>query len=268
MLLDLAAPSSGISFPHDLGHTVNRPNGLASTPLGEYLVLRFLTPMEVRTANGLEECPPGTCLIYTPESPEWYRGKNVGFIDDWCHLTGRDVAPVIKQAGIPLNTLFRPACTDFYPLILSEIRREVQRREPMWQDVAASLILRMLLMLGRAAATSAGGTTTGLERQRERLRQVRSQVHEHLADHWTVSKMASLAGLGDNRFMVLYRDCFGVSPMEDLIQTRLLHAQWLLTNTDTTVQQAAEGSGFRSIHYFSRLFHRRIGQPPSTLGKH
>ena len=44
---------------------------------------------------------------------------------------------------------------------------------------------------------------------------------------------------------------------------RVNHAEWLLTNRHTTVAEAAEQAGFRSIHYFSRLFHRRVGCPPS-----
>jgi AraC-like DNA-binding protein len=99
--------------------------------------------------------------------------------------------------------------------------------------------------------------------RRERLRVVREHVHERLADRWTVAKMAKLADLGENRFAVLYRECFGISPLEDLIRVRLHHAEWLLTNRRTTVTEAAERSGFQSIHYFSRLFRRRVGCPPS-----
>jgi AraC-like DNA-binding protein len=80
--------------------------------------------------------------------------------------------------------------------------------------------------------------------------------------------MAKLAKLGENRFAVLYREFFGVSPMEDLIQARLHHAERLLTIRHVTVGEAAERSGFRSVHYFSRLFRRRVGCAPSQYSPH
>jgi AraC-like DNA-binding protein len=77
------------------------------------------------------------------------------------------------------------------------------------------------------------------------------------------NRMAALARFGESRFAVLYRQCFGISPIEDLIQARLRHAQRLLTNRHTTVAEAAEKSGFRNVPHFSRLFSRRVGSSPS-----
>lgn len=257
MQLDLATSALGTAFPHDLSHTIDRPGGL-----GQYLLLRFLTPMEVRTECGVEQCQPGTCLVYSPRFPQWYRGRNVGFRDDWCHITGRDVAGVLAQAGIIPNRLLHPRNSEFVPILLSEIRRETQRQEPHWREVMATILCRLLLQLGRAVEEAGRSADRPGELATERLREARVQIHERLADPWTVRKMAHLVGLSESRFGVCYRRCFGISPMEDLIRARLQHACWLLTNQHTAVQQAAEASGFRSIHYFSRLFHRRIGCPP------
>jgi AraC family transcriptional regulator, arabinose operon regulatory protein len=251
---DLQVSMAGTNWPHALGDALDRPNGF-----GEYLFLRFRTPMEVRTARGIETCGPGTCLIYSPGHPQWYRGAGVGFRDDWCHVQGSDVGRLLDQASLPQNTLFAPRGSGFYPLLLEEIRTELQRQEPLWQDVVACLCARLILLLGRAQAHVAAGGP----RRLDALRGVREHVHEDLTRQWTVSQMAKLADLGENRFAVLYRECFGTSPMEDLIRARLSHAQWLLTNRNMTVTEAAAQSGFRNIQYFSRLFRRRVGCRPS-----
>lgn len=257
MLLDLRVSMGGTDWPHELGDVMDRPNGF-----NEYLFLRFRTPMLVLTSRGTEKCRAGTCLIYTPGHPQWYQGDGVGFRDDWCHVSGSDVRPCIDRAGLPLDTLFTPRSTTFVPLLIEEIRTEVQRKEAHWQQCVALAMARMILLLGRGLSEldKDGGVDVV---RRGGLRRVREQVHERLADRWTVGKMARLAKLGENRFAVLYRECFGISPMEDLIQARLHHAQWLLTNRHTTVTEAAELSGFQSIQHFSRLFRRRVGCPPS-----
>lgn len=258
MLLDLRVSMGGTNWPHELEEVAERPNGF-----GEYLFLRFRTPMHVRTAKGTERCRAGTCLIYAPGHPQWYRGDGVGFRDDWCHVSGRDVERCIEEARVPMNTLFTPRSTAFFPLLVEQMRTELQRQETLWEESAALAVARLILELGRALR-EVDDRDEGVDLvRRERLRRVREHVHARPADRWTVAQMAKLAKLGQNRFAVLYRECFGVSPIEDLIQARLHHAEWLLTNRHTTVSEAARQSGFQSVHYFSRLFRRRVGCPPS-----
>lgn len=255
----------GTDWPHELGEVLDRPNGFAE--YNEYLFLRFRTPMRVRTARGVERCRPGTCLIYAPDHPQWYQGDGVGFRDDWCHVGGSDVGACLEHVKLPLNTLFTPRGINAYPLMIEEIRTELQRKEALWQESVALTVAKMILLLGRGLR-EAEDRDAGVDVvRRKRLRRVREHVHERLSQRWTVAQMAKLAKLGENRFAVLYRESFGTSPMEDLIQARLHNAERLLTIRHVTVSEAAEQSGFGSIHYFSRLFRRRVGCAPSEYQK-
>jgi AraC-like DNA-binding protein len=261
VLIDLFVSMGGTDWPHEFDDVLDRPNGFAK--YSEYLFLRFRTPMHVLTARGTETCKAGTCLIYSPDHPQWYRGDGVGFRDDWCHVGGNDVQACLGQVGLPVNTLFMSRNIGSFPVLIEDIRTELQRKDAYWQQAVALTTARIILLLGRGLK-EVDDRDAGVDIvQRARLRRVREQVHEHLAEHWTVARMAKLAKLGENRFAVLYKECFGTSPMEDLIQTRLNHAKLLLSNRNTTVGQAAELSGFGSIHYFSRLFRRRVGCAPS-----
>jgi transcriptional regulator GlxA family with amidase domain len=65
--------------------------------------------------------------------------------------------------------------------------------------------------------------------------------------------------------MGLYREFFGGSPVEDLINARIKHAQWLLSATTLSVGQVAGECGFRSLYHFSRLFKKRVGSSPSDF---
>jgi AraC-like DNA-binding protein len=185
--------------------------------------------MQVLTARGMEKCKAGTCLIYSPDHPQWYRGDGVGFRDDWCHVGGRDVKSLLQEAGLPLNTLFVPRNMNSYPLLIEEIRTELQRQEELWQQCVALTVAKMILVLGRGLQ-EAEDRDAGVDvARRNRLRRVREHVHTRLVERWTVARMAKLAKLGENRF--------------------------------------AERSGFQSIHYFSRLFRRRVGCAPSRFGR-
>ena len=138
MLLDLRVSMGGTDWPHDLGTIMERPNGF-----GEYLFTRFRTPMFVRTARGMERCKAGTCLIYPPGHPQWYQGDGMRFRDDWCHVSGSDGRPCIERAGLPLDTLFAPRNTRFFPLLIEEIRTELQRQEAFWKESVALAVGRL-----------------------------------------------------------------------------------------------------------------------------
>ena len=88
------------------------------------------------------------------------------------------------------------------------------------------------------------------------------QVHERLAERWTVASMAELAHVSASRFAVLYKKVFGVSPVKDMIDARLARARGLLTNAGLSVGEVAAETGLTSLSYFSRLFRRRVGTTP------
>ena len=57
---------------------------------------------------------------------------------------------------------------------------------------------------------------------------------------------------------------FKSTPGKWLMEKRLNHAMHLLTNSDTSVSQAAFESGFESPSHFSRSFRRHFGVPPAA----
>jgi len=62
-----------------------------------------------------------------------------------------------------------------------------------------------------------------------------------------------------------FREQTGQSPSEYLIGRRLQQAMNALRGSDGSVTRIAEACGFGSVEYFSRLFRRRIGIPPTVF---
>jgi AraC family transcriptional regulator of arabinose operon len=246
--------------PHDRGFFIDRPKGVAY-----YLFLRYHTPVEVLTRTGVVEGRPGDCLIYTPRTPQWYGSKDVGFRDDWCHVSGNDVKRCLKDFRLPVNRLFRPSSTPFVTPTLEQVKEELLCRKPHWQQRAAIKVVDLFLLLSRHLHVPPNRRPSHAgARQMDTFGQVRRTVHERLDEAWSVDAMAELAGLSESRFSVLYREFFGVSPTEDLIRARLQRARMLLANASVTVTQVARECGFSNIYYFSQLFRNRVGCSPSA----
>ncbi len=254
----LAVTGLGVLWVRQLGFTIDRAHGL-----GQYLLLRFYTPMLVRTVAGLVHGEPGDCLLYEPTFPQWFTGRGVGYIDDWVHIKGPAMPELVARYRVPANTLFRPREVDFFPSMLEAINRELHRRELFWQDSVRTLVEALLLRLGRLANEQERFDLRPADLARaDVFRSIRMQVHERLEERWAVPRMADLAHVSPSRFAVLYKKLFGVSPIEDLIDARLARARALLTNAGLSVGEAAAQTGFTSLCYFSRLFHRRVGSTP------
>jgi AraC-like DNA-binding protein len=254
----LMAVDLGVRWSHGPGYTVERPYGL-----GMYLFVCFHSPMSVQTTEGVVPAEPGDCLLYDPSFPQWYRGRDAGFVDDWLHMDGPAMPEVIQRYQIPLNAIMRPRGTEFVTPIFEAINRERRRREPLWLESVGLMIQGLFLQLGRQLVQQTPGELTPAEATRvDEFRNLRMHVHERMQKPWRVAEMAGLAHLSPSRFAVLYAKLLGVSPMEDLIHARLHRARALLTDGGISVGDAANRSGFGSVCHFSRLFRKHVGCAP------
>ena len=77
------------------------------------------------------------------------------------------------------------------------------------------------------------------------------------------SLLAEQAGISEVYFRRLFRETYGVTPKQYIVDMRLRLARQLLTNTDNSIGEIADCCGFSSVYYFSRAFHQAAGQTPT-----
>ncbi len=255
---DISIFAVELRWEHPAGFTIDRPRGL-----GCYLLLRFHSPMEVLSAQGMVHAEPGHCILYSPRHPQWYRGRQGAWVNDWMHMDGAAIGPTAARLGVPLDTLLVPSDTGFLPRLFEEIRTERLNAEAGYEEIVELLVRQLLVRLGRALRAPAAHFTPAEAAHWPAMRALRQRLHEQLAHRWTVGEMAAEVRLSTSRFAALYQRFFGVSPVEDLLRARLKYAEHLLTNRTMTVGEAATQCGFRNLRYFSHVFHQRVGCPPS-----
>ena len=102
----------------------------------------------------------------------------------------------------------------------------------------------------------------------QRLRELRSEVHENFSKHWTIGNMAEMMGLSASRFASLYKQVFNTSPTEDLIKTRIDQSKKMLSATKVSVKKVSAACGFESVHYFHRAFKKRMNITPKHFQNH
>jgi AraC-like DNA-binding protein len=101
---------------------------------------------------------------------------------------------------------------------------------------------------------------------KQRFIALRDEVRNDPRD-WSVESMAKNVWFTRSRFTVLYREFFGVSPSDDLIDAKIKYAQQLLETTDLSVAEISKSCGYKSVEHFIRIFSKKVNYTPYRYRK-
>ena len=92
-----------------------------------------------------------------------------------------------------------------------------------------------------------------------------SCIHNLPEQSWTLANLASKAGMGRSAFAKRFNDLIGMPAMQYLTHWRMQNASELLKNTNLSVWQIAEQSGYESEAAFRKAFKKTVGVPPGQV---
>ena len=90
----------------------------------------------------------------------------------------------------------------------------------------------------------------------ERMKRVLKHIHEHIAEEIDVKELADVASVTKTYFIRLFKQEFGLSPIQYINKKKVERAQLLLFTTDSSVKEVAYKLGFSDHSYFIRLFRK------------
>lgn len=189
-----------------------------------------------------------------PEDPWRYFSVSFGllFLDE-------DTREAIQS----LPTLHIPANSTHCRNLLFSLYRIWTTQPPGYYLQVRSMILELLREI---LCGSYEDTLT--DAQQMRMQKALTYIHSNLTQTCSVSELARIAGFSESHFSKLFRIMTGQSVNTYQNLMRLAHARNLLQLGDCNVSEAAAAVGFRDIYYFSRMYKKLLGEPPSgTLQK-
>lgn len=89
-------------------------------------------------------------------------------------------------------------------------------------------------------------------------------IQQHYTSSLSVQSIAAELGITPQYLCRIFKASVGKTPMEFILSCRVEHAQFLLTQSDMTIADAALTSGFDDFNYFSRFFKKVHGITPSA----
>lgn len=141
--------------------------------------------------------------------------------------------------------------------LCQRLLHEVNARAPGYEDISDGLLLEIVGVMRRLAATATDTPTahTLVNRALDMIRESDGCISPgDLADRLYVSP---------DYLRQLMREYTARSPIRHVLELRLRRACELLTTTTLTVKEISERCGFHDPAYFTRLFKKSLGQSPS-----
>ena len=93
--------------------------------------------------------------------------------------------------------------------------------------------------------------------------QVRNYIKEHVTEHLSLNEVAAVFGISPNYLSQLFKKYNDVGYNDFVTQCKIDEAKRLLGNSDYKVYEVAEMLGFESAFYFSKVFKKVVGVPPT-----
>ena len=147
-------------------------------------------------------------------------------------------------------------------LLMEQLRDELMRPQasPLYVEGLARMVA---VHLARNYGETEESHSSSPSLPGYKLRQITDWMAEHLAEEFSLERLAAQAGLSRFHFQRLFKSATGVSPSRYHINLRMNEARRLLRETKMSAVDVALEMGYANLSHFARLFRRETGLSPS-----
>ncbi|MBR4626150.1 MAG: AraC family transcriptional regulator [Ruminococcus sp.] len=248
----------GYNHKHDSSFVNDRPEGA-----GDWLLLAVKTRSVFRIDGKEVHAPANSFIIFTPEYPEYYRGDDGEYIDDWMHFgPDKDEEALMHELGIPFNRIIPLSDIKQVSLLIRNICYEHYSANRN-RSRSVDLYFRLLLYkLNECMDDYSSAGSVNESKYFEKMMWLRESIYRWPAKEWSIDDMAAEISLSRSRLQHLYSDTFGVSISKDLITSRMEKAKDYLKTPELSVSEIAALVGYGTPSYFNRQFKSTFGETP------
>jgi len=205
---------------------------------------------------------PGELFSYQADEREPWRYA-------WFAFVGSGAAAALDAVGAsPDNPVVRGSLNPQTRHYYDRLRNSLE--EPLGTELSnleAEGWVRLLLRQLGAGRAKAGAESDGPATEADQVvKRALQFLTLQYAQPISISGMASMLGYHRTYLCKLFKQSFGASPMQYLLQIRMQRAELLLAGP-MPIEQVASSVGFADALYFSKKFRSWSGQSPSDYRK-
>ena len=248
----------GVDYKHKINEFCART--VSQSYFISYFRDDYLIELNGRLVNG----KAGDFIIQRPGEIVYHgprKDNTQGFSNDWLYFDGDEIAAMLEKYPIPVNKPFRLGSSVYLSSVINKIHAEKSFLKDGWEDKCDIIFRGMIIDIYRAYKAHVTSSTE------DKLEYVRGAMISDFSRAWRLAELARMAGYSVSRFSNLYKAEYGISPMDDIIGTRIERSKLLIRYGNMPISAIAEATGFSSIYYFSRAFKKKEGITPSEFKK-
>jgi AraC-like DNA-binding protein len=203
---------------------------------------------------------PGSLFMLFPDVWHWYApDSDTGWDEYWVGFKGDYPTRLVENGFFSPDTpLMDIGLHDSILELYTEIIDSARIEAPGCQQVLGSLIVHLLAHI--STLTQQHGTDSASERLVQRAKFL---LADNVATHLDIGWLSRSLGLGYSRFRQIFKKCTGLSPYRYFLDLKISRAKELLQQGQFTVKEIAYMLSFDDPYYFSHLFKKKTGHPPS-----
>lgn len=207
----------------------------------------------IKAGQGFLICPDQITTYYADAEDPW--------IYTWVEFDGMRARECMTLAGLSEDQ-------PIYTSAVAPAENHLQNYMLTLVDSADKAPIRLIglgmILLDEIVQTSKTKITTGNKHIRDfYLKEALTYIERNFQRNVSIEEIADASGLNRSYFSRLFKETFGQSPQQFLIQYRLTKAADLLKNTQISVAEVGRSVGYDNQLHFSRAFKSVFGVPPS-----
>ena len=146
--------------------------------------------------------------------------------------------------------------------ILNTMLDEVKQKKNSYDLICQNYLSILLLKISRITKDEFAITTSrDLPAECE---VIKNYIDRHSQEPLTLDMLADISHLNKFYLSHIFSKAYGISPINYLLERRILHSKELLKSSDFSITQIAHLSGFSSPNYFSQSFKKYTGVTPKS----
>jgi AraC-like DNA-binding protein len=177
----------------------------------------------------------------------------------WVHFTGRAAGECLTALGLLDAHIHyvdvNGECIELYKKIINEL----QLKRPMYEYFSAAYFFELLSQFSRKMAGIKNGRLMD-----DTVKNAIRLMHTNYNQKFSIDYFARECNLSLFRFIHKFKSFTGMTPVEYLTKVRIEEAKYLLSNSLLSVSEVSAVVGYDNPLYFSRVFKKITGIPPSS----
>lgn len=141
-------------------------------------------------------------------------------------------------------------------MILDELKLKQESHSQICQHLLSILLFRIRRITGDNFSSFSNKNIPG------ECQNIKYYIDSHYQEDLTLDSLAEIAHLNKFYLSHIFSDAYGISPINYLLERRILRSKDLLKNSDFSITQIASVAGFSSPNYFSQAFKKNTGSTP------